>query len=414
MLQLLTCHVQQSLINSHKLSLRARSDAQTLWMMTGLAVRSAQRLGLHREKALRSFSVFEAEMRRRLWWQIIMLESHAAKLCGVIAHAGPGFPWDAKRPMNINDGDLHPDMREAPKEHVGVTEMLLCSTRYEIGAFNIAHANNTGPTTSVECVDAEIERLRQSLEDRLLKFCDPAIPLHFMALNIAKGALCRMRLAARLPHVHAAKDADLPPDERDMLFRLCLELVEQANAVTTSQSVQKYQWHVNPFFPLDALVFMLSDMAYRNPSFDVSENLLSTAWHEMDIAYELQPRLLQDDSNAMYAALRSLAIKAWERYRVSSLLPTPKFIEVLYTKKAAGSHQAGGSRHLKEVNPSSHGCDRRLENDTSNSSLLPSGTAVPEDPSTWPYWQQVLGGLDDPLGAQPYGVFQPLLFNLEH
>ncbi|KAM5343949.1 hypothetical protein ACJ41O_012486 [Fusarium nematophilum] len=49
------------------------------WNLTGLAVRLAQNFGLHREGSLFGLSKFDMEMRRRLWWQIAILDAPSAE-----------------------------------------------------------------------------------------------------------------------------------------------------------------------------------------------------------------------------------------------------------------------------------------------------------------------------------------------
>ena len=41
-------------------------------------------------------------------------------------------------PLDVNDGDLYPDMKEPPMEHTGVTEMVFCLTRCEIAEFIVS------------------------------------------------------------------------------------------------------------------------------------------------------------------------------------------------------------------------------------------------------------------------------------
>lgn len=48
--------------------------------MIGIAVRIAQTLGLHEECFNKEFSPFEAEMRRRLWWQIVLFDSRMGEM----------------------------------------------------------------------------------------------------------------------------------------------------------------------------------------------------------------------------------------------------------------------------------------------------------------------------------------------
>jgi hypothetical protein len=47
---------------------RRHDDTRFVWSLTGLALRIAQSLGLHRDGTKFGLSPFDTEMRRRLWW----------------------------------------------------------------------------------------------------------------------------------------------------------------------------------------------------------------------------------------------------------------------------------------------------------------------------------------------------------
>jgi hypothetical protein len=295
---------------------RVRTDPQTLWMLIGLAIRSAQQLGLHREKALQSLSVFEGELGRRTWWEIMLLDSYAAKLCGVMSYAGCRDLWDSKRPLNINDNDLHPDMRELPREHCGITEMSFCSARFEVGEFVIMNSTLCKASQSIPEIDARIEELQQRLQERLLKYCDPAIPNHLMLLMFGKAALARVKLVVRRRNIYTKNGAGLSLEERNKTFLLCLQLIELPNTFFSDKVVQRLLWQANAYFPLDALMFMLGELAYRAESLptDIAEH----AWKEIEKSYKLQPRLAHDRSNVIYSAVRNLTVKAWNKTRMSA------------------------------------------------------------------------------------------------
>lgn len=59
--------------------LRRNDDARKIWTLTGLAVRIAQTLGIHRDGSHFNLSPFEIEMRRRLWWQVCILDARASE-----------------------------------------------------------------------------------------------------------------------------------------------------------------------------------------------------------------------------------------------------------------------------------------------------------------------------------------------
>lgn len=58
--------------------LRSR-DPTYSWNSTGLAIRLAQSLGMHRDGSALGLSPFDAEMRRRLWWGICVLDTPASE-----------------------------------------------------------------------------------------------------------------------------------------------------------------------------------------------------------------------------------------------------------------------------------------------------------------------------------------------
>jgi hypothetical protein len=59
--------------------LRRNDDARKIWTLTGLAVRIAQTLGIHRDGSHFNLKPFEVEMRRRLWWQVCILDARASE-----------------------------------------------------------------------------------------------------------------------------------------------------------------------------------------------------------------------------------------------------------------------------------------------------------------------------------------------
>lgn len=59
--------------------LRRNDDARKIWTLTGLVVRIAQTLGIHRDGSHFGLSPFEVEMRRRLWWQVCVLDARSSE-----------------------------------------------------------------------------------------------------------------------------------------------------------------------------------------------------------------------------------------------------------------------------------------------------------------------------------------------
>jgi hypothetical protein len=54
--------------------LAVTSRFQSIWTMIGLAIRIAEAMGLHRDGEIFPLPALETKLRRRLWWQIYMLD----------------------------------------------------------------------------------------------------------------------------------------------------------------------------------------------------------------------------------------------------------------------------------------------------------------------------------------------------
>ncbi|KAH0382961.1 hypothetical protein KCU92_g5765, partial [Aureobasidium melanogenum] len=160
-LEVATTEALQALV-LYLMAARQHSTPQSLWMVIGVAVRLAHRLGIHREKNLQGMTVFAAEMNRRLWWQLHLLNRHYVNLCEDIDSSDPAhiLIFDTKRPLNLNEADLHPDMTTMPPEREGVTDMVFCSIRYEIGSFvrNLSvTAGSQGRIEAIQQLEAHLE-----------------------------------------------------------------------------------------------------------------------------------------------------------------------------------------------------------------------------------------------------------------
>ena len=102
--------------------------------------------------------------------------------------------FDTKLPLNVNDSDIWPGMREPPKEHEGCTEMTFDLVRYEIGGtIRLLSAMSKCPRDSnasehdqLESKEAALERLRLRLEDKYLRHCDMSEPLQWVAANVSR------------------------------------------------------------------------------------------------------------------------------------------------------------------------------------------------------------------------------------
>lgn len=159
--------------------IRRYDETRFVWSLIALAIRIAQSLGLHRDGSKFGLSPFDTEMRRRLWWQVCILDIRAAEDHGsepaIVEHL-----FDTNVPLNINDCDLDPEATEAPIPKVGLTEMTFCLIRFEISTLmrrlnHFTPGKYCGPRMgqhlTVEEKEGMIKEFSDGLEEKYLKYC---------------------------------------------------------------------------------------------------------------------------------------------------------------------------------------------------------------------------------------------------
>jgi hypothetical protein len=326
-----------------RLASRQLYNPQSLWLLTGLASRKGQIIGLHRGGSLRGLSPFETEMRRRLWSQILILDSRSAQLSGVTIDSQLHLFWDTKRPLNVNDSDLSQSMRELPQEHDGLTEMLFCSIRAEIGDCmrrlrSLATSSQTGRASTAQ-KERAVDELENRLGQRFLKKCDPYIPLHLLATYLVRSSICSMRLSAHHPRQHSGEGAGMSQEQKDTLFALALQVIVYDNLAYSTKSLEGYLWHVSVYFGFEAFILVLTELTTR-----LEGEAVDRAWAQISQVYENHPILIMESRNALYYAMGNLTLKAWDRrisavgeHQPSHLLVDSPFISRLRAQRVAKS-----------------------------------------------------------------------------
>lgn len=355
-----------------------------------MAVRIAQRMGLHRDPGGYGLPPFEVEQRRRLWWTIVGYDRRIGEITGstVTALSSGG---DCKIPLNVNDSDLHIEGKELPKPHNGPTEMLFALTRVELAMAVASNSNrdaqkvnnpekgasppastpsrtgtsSSGPTIRLAYPDSPtytLDGFCAHIEGTYLSQCDPKIPLHFFTLTMTRQALCKMRVVSFLVRMHNAEAMPLKEVEKDSLFLQATQMIEYDNVVQSSESLIPFQWYARHHFPFPAYMFIVQELRSR-----VSGLMVERAWDAIAANHELRG-LINNFHNPMHVAFKNTFIKAWDAHESAQLsagkqVPTPRFIVVL--KERAEERRREKAQHSQAENkspgsaapppPSSHG-----------------------------------------------------------
>jgi hypothetical protein len=310
-------------------------------MLSGVAQRIGQRIGLHRDGDMLKLPPFEAEIRRRLWWQIVMLEGFSQKLAGTgTGSNASSLMGDVKLPANLNDSDLFPGMKELPKESDRATEMMFFLIRCHVGEFLKRFESSkttfdgvwnklTTSTVGVETKEKAIVELERLFEQKFLRHCDPSITWHLMCSHLAKSIIFMTRFMAYSASYQGKTETQA---EKDALFSMSLQVLASSNLVYTMKEMQGFMWHVNMHFQWKAYVYVLSELRYRTSGPEVEQ-----AWQNVQLTYEYHPTFDEElAKRALPIAVSNLALKAWEAYIAVNGVPQsgePLYIQLIRSRQ---------------------------------------------------------------------------------
>lgn len=307
---------------------RRLDDSRYVWTLTGLLIRMGQSLGLHRDGQQFDLSPFETEMRRRLWWQICSLDVRTSEDHGsdpsIVEHS-----FDTRFPLNLEDDDLQPDMKETPVEREGRTEMTFDLIRYTVSTTvrRLSYAPpGHGPCSvknaSLTLEDKEqlIEVLHKHLENKYLKYCDTKRPLDWVSATVSRLILAKMWLIVHHPALRDNGGAGLPQETKNRLFLTSVEVIEFSHLLETERLTQKWGWLFRTYVQWHAVAFVLSQLCIRTSGPDVER-----AWAAVESVFEDWGGTVSTSKRGMlWKPLRKLMARA-RSVRVRELNKQSKF-----------------------------------------------------------------------------------------
>lgn len=297
-------------------------DPRALSSTLGTAIRIAQRMGLHDETSNIRYAALEAELRRRLWWSIILFDARISEMTEF--KVGQLLPtWDCKPPANANDFDLRSEMRIAPEVQSVVSEALFAVVRGEFGDFtrhSAFHLDFINPglktmahkhSTSALQID-EYTAFERKIEQKYLRHCDPHNPLHFMTIWWARGQLARTRFIMDLSE-SAATMAQRTDAQRDASTSHALAMLDCDTHLMNSKCITGFRWLIYLSFPFPAYVHVVQYLRRR----PISE-LASTAWDIMSancaarfIDIEIRDNPMERKHFAFFKIFAAVVLQAW-------------------------------------------------------------------------------------------------------
>ncbi|KAK4992359.1 hypothetical protein LTR50_001117 [Elasticomyces elasticus] len=315
------------------IAMRTQTDIHTFWILTGIGVRIAQRMGLHRDGETLGLPPFDIQMRRRLFWQLVPLDAYAGQVSGTGISIAPNS-WDTKQPLNVNDDQIYPGMTQQPEEQKGATGMVFCLMKTELSNLYTrtgVKLKEDGATMQLRDgneLEKLIDEVESSIETKYLRYCNIVDPLHLLTLAIARSATNTARLRNRTSRLMNQTVGD---EDRRELCVLAYKILDTDGAAYTNPNIRMFQWRFAATFLWDALICILTSLSLAKIDF-FSRAELDTAWSKIADVYSHHQEILAA-KGALHAAVGKVTLKAWTTNPPSDCTPEPAFITTLRSQR---------------------------------------------------------------------------------
>jgi hypothetical protein len=240
---------------------------RTVWAMTGLLTRTAVSMGLHRDGShFPNMSVFEAEMRRRLWWYICFVDLRFGD--AQAAHmAISERMFDTKEPVNVNDTDLFPEMEHPPQAQYSFTDSSVLLYRCEIWRLMrrahgyVSMRKLPGQKKSMQEELVLMQQSLKRLENTVLRHLDLNQPLHRLIETMTRINFARAELL--LTHKEhfssetTVSSLTMEALEHDNSFMNALSSVERVLQTQDDEAMQSWGWITRGCIPWDSLAVLV-------------------------------------------------------------------------------------------------------------------------------------------------------------
>ncbi|RGP61090.1 transcription factor [Fusarium longipes] len=306
------------------ISLQGRSNHDAVWVLSGAVIRIAHKMGVHRDGEMLGLTPFETEMRRRIWWQIVALDSMYAATSGMRPTSLLSGA-DTKRPQNINDIDFSPDSTSIHSQE-GPTEMAFVMIIYEVVSFISAHQTDdfehlllggvgAEPGTlehqnyqaSLQRLQGLVEEFDTKLREAEEKYCDRSGgPIQALALFLRPHIMEEGRVMGT-PMEETPEWGTEVQNSKDNFYRIWLTHNEGAIKMYEMASQGNFTWAFKSHFHLDSLLFLAGHLVERSPVGSFAER----TWRLFDNFYHYHDELW-NVSQKLHLQLARLLLKAWE------------------------------------------------------------------------------------------------------
>ena len=296
------------------MGLRCHDGSRYGWTLVAVAVRIGQAFGLHRDVPHSNFTPFEIEMRRRLWWQICVLDMRASddrSTEPMILNATYNTPF----PANIDDSDISRETKNSIVGVAGCTEMTFCLMTNEIihAARRLQyeppislHSDSESTTLSMRQKENIVNSCFRTLENDYFAKFDITIPIFWVASLVGRLIMSKLWLLIQYPLQECGRMVSRPQTMRENSLRTACSILEVVESIEQDAAAAKWRWYFRTFVQWHPVAVILAELCVLTQGPDVER-----AWRIIDSSYERFAMTVADSRNgALWRPMKKLLARA--------------------------------------------------------------------------------------------------------
>ena len=252
----------------------------------------AHSLNVHKDGYSIGLSPFETELRRRLWWHLVILQVRTSEnySCELFSPDGR----TVQLPANINDRQMDPSSREPFKDREGATEMTASLLRYEAIVMVAEATQDDNSSSRVEGIKEafaeKISRFEDKLNNKYLAYARAHPEDERSRLIIALGTIAILKMCwvwgFRLM-CQKGQTPQLTPslsNLSDELFITATRMLEQQILLNSEPGLKDLYWILRNIKPWDGAAILLSQIKVRlqndhvNTPYEELPQIIKDAW----------------------------------------------------------------------------------------------------------------------------------------
>ncbi|KEY65083.1 hypothetical protein S7711_08153 [Stachybotrys chartarum IBT 7711] len=289
-------------------TLRTQTHNRASWSLLALLSRLAQAMDLHRDGDGGRFPPFEAEMRRRLWHFILVLDIRGAEDRGTDASIS-SESYNTLPPTSIDDADMSPTMTGplVPKDGPADNVLQICMSRCSTVFGYLLHQPfkvTSEPERYIYTEDKLVEEVRY-METHFIQTARQDHMPSLLAADITRLVIIKLWLVIQYPFSPQLV-ISRPRVSHHTMLRTALSILELSERLAAPRWTDRFSWWTETYVQWHPLAVTLAELCMQPES-----ELADKAWDVVGRAYPRWKERIADTSRgSLWRPIRKLMKKA--------------------------------------------------------------------------------------------------------